>query len=154
MGNGQGLKVEKNGSTFSSLNAMAAKIKKKFNGLCTLMKFVWYVLHNMLNHFVQVFVHFVAAFFWVAWLIYVGFFLVKTIWRFFCDILFNYFWKFSRLGNLAWAWDFWGFDFCPHSTIPVTWNPEYPPPPPTPTSTIWVDFEVRVCTAIPRSGGK
>ena len=28
MGNGQGLKVEKIGPTFSSLNAMAAKIKK------------------------------------------------------------------------------------------------------------------------------
>ena len=22
---------------------------------------------------------------------------------------------------------FWGFDFCPHSVIPVTWNPEEPP---------------------------
>ena len=27
---------------------------------------------------------------------------------------------------------FWGFDFCPHSIIPVTWNPEYHPPPPPP----------------------
>ena len=25
---------------------------------------------------------------------------------------------------------FLGFDFCLHSIIPVTWNPEYPPPPP------------------------
>ena len=25
---------------------------------------------------------------------------------------------------------FLGFDFCPHSIIPNTWNPEYPPPPP------------------------
>ena len=24
--------------------------------------------------------------------------------------------------------DFFGFDFCPHSIIPVTTNPEYPPP--------------------------
>ena len=24
---------------------------------------------------------------------------------------------------------FLGFDFCPHLIIPVTWNPEYPPPP-------------------------
>ena len=24
---------------------------------------------------------------------------------------------------------FLGFDFCPHSIIPVTWNPEYPMPP-------------------------
>ena len=23
---------------------------------------------------------------------------------------------------------FFGFDFCPHSIIPVTWNPEYPQP--------------------------
>ena len=22
-----------------------------------------------------------------------------------------------------------GFDFCPHSIIPVAWNPKYPPPP-------------------------
>ena len=53
----------------------------------------------------------------------------------------------SRLRNLAWDvfgvnfWSgdflgvllealriFWGFDFCPHSIIPVTWNPEYPQP--------------------------
>lgn len=27
-------------------------------------------------------------------------------------------------------WIFWGFDFCPLSIIPDTWNPEYPPPPP------------------------
>ena len=25
---------------------------------------------------------------------------------------------------------FLGFKFCPHSIIPVTWNPEYSPPPP------------------------
>ena len=24
---------------------------------------------------------------------------------------------------------FWGFDYCPNSIIPVTWNPEYPPLP-------------------------
>ena len=24
---------------------------------------------------------------------------------------------------------FLGFDFVPHSIIPVTWDPEYPPPP-------------------------
>ena len=24
---------------------------------------------------------------------------------------------------------FLGFEFCPHSIIPVTWNQEYPPPP-------------------------
>ena len=39
------------------------------------------------------------------------------------------FWKFLRLGNLAWDFfgvNFWsrdflgGFDFCPHSIIPVT----------------------------------
>ena len=52
-----------------------------------------------------------------------------------------------RLRNLAWDvfgvnfWSgffggvllealriFWGFDFCPHSIIRVTWNPEYPQP--------------------------
>ena len=26
---------------------------------------------------------------------------------------------------------FLGFDFCPNSIFPVTWNPEYPPPPPS-----------------------
>ena len=25
---------------------------------------------------------------------------------------------------------FWGVNFCPHWNIPVTWNPEYPPPHP------------------------
>ena len=62
-----------------------------------------------------------------------------------CDLWFNPFWKFLRLENLAWDFggvNFWsrdflgslealgiflGFDFCPHSIIPVTWNPEYPP---------------------------
>ena len=49
-------------------------------------------------------------------------------------VSFNAFCKFSWLGNSA--WNFWGlnfgpgiflgFDFCPHSIIPVTWNPEYP----------------------------
>ena len=96
----------------------------------------------LLDHFVQVFVHFVQAFFRVAWLIYVGFFLVKTIWGIFCVISFNYFWKFSRLWNLA--WDFLGVWFLPPFDHPVTWNPEYLPNPPNP-STIWVDFEVRVC---------
>ena len=33
---------------------------------------------------------------------------------------------FFWVGNSA--WDFLGFDFWPHSIIPVTWNPEYPPP--------------------------
>ena len=64
-------------------------------------------------------------------------------------ISFNAFWKFLRFKNLS--WDFlvltfcpgifvqvllealgicFGFDFCPHLIIPVTWIPEYPPPPP------------------------
>ena len=70
---------------------------------------------------------------------------------------FNAFWKFLlflRLGRLVWIFlgelifrpgvfgvllealgSIWGFDFCPHSIITVTWNPEYstppnPPPPP------------------------
>ena len=30
----------------------------------------------------------------------------------------------SFVGNTR---DYLGFYFCPHSTIPVTWNPEYPP---------------------------
>ena len=30
-----------------------------------------------------------------------------------------------------------GFDFCPNLTIPITWNPEYPP------GYIYIDFEVR-----------
>ena len=38
----------------------------------------------------------------------------------------NPFGKFLRLGNSAWDF-FLGFDFCPHSIIPVTRNPEYPP---------------------------
>ena len=55
----------------------------------------------------------------------------------------NPFWKFLRLGNSAWDFldqgYFWvllealgiflGFDFCPHSIIPVNRNPEYNPPP-------------------------
>ena len=62
-----------------------------------------------------------------------------------CVILFNAFWKFSRCGNSEWdiyeanfylrdlsgfvgsPRDFWGFDFCPHSIIPIIWNPEYTP---------------------------
>ena len=51
-------------------------------------------------------------------------------------ILFNALWKFLGLGNSAWKFfgdnvlskDFSGFDFCPHSIIRVTCNPEYPPP--------------------------
>ena len=47
--------------------------------------------------------------------------------------VFNAFWKFLRLGNLTF-WGgllealvmFLGFDFCPHSIIPVTWNPKSP----------------------------
>ena len=46
----------------------------------------------------------------------------------------NAFWKFLWLGNSAWGFlgvkfwsrDFLGFDFCLHSIILVTWNPEYP----------------------------
>ena len=43
-------------------------------------------------------------------------------------------------GSGIWRWIFWGlnfrpgsflgFGFYPHSIIPVTWSPEYPPPPP------------------------
>ena len=83
----------------------------------------------------------------------------KTIWRFvitsygmmnkqtqhlvsnvsiFHIISFSTFWKLLRPGNLAWdcfgvnfrRGDFLGFGFCPHSTIPVTWNSEHSPPPP------------------------
>ena len=44
-------------------------------------------------------------------------------------------WGSEILHGRFWAlmfgpWIFWGFDFCPHSIIPDTWNPEYPPPPP------------------------
>ena len=49
-------------------------------------------------------------------------------------ISFQAFWKFFWLGNSAWDFlgvkfwsrDFFGFDFCLHWIIPVTWNPEYP----------------------------
>ena len=39
------------------------------------------------------------------------------------------FWSRDFLGILLEALRiFLGFDFCPHSIIPVTWNPEYPQP--------------------------
>ena len=39
------------------------------------------------------------------------------------------FWSRDFLGILLEALRiFFGFDFCPHSIIPVTWNPEYPQP--------------------------
>ena len=43
-------------------------------------------------------------------------------------------WGSEILHGRFWAlmfgpWIFWGFDFCPHSIIPDTWNPEYPHPP-------------------------
>ena len=72
-----------------------------------------------------------------------GFFGVGKFWqvffgqldlRFMMLITFNAFWKFSWLRDSAWDFlgvkfwsrDFLGFDFCPHSIIPVTWNPQYP----------------------------
>ena len=156
MRNGQGLKLEKIGPTFSSLNAMPAKITNKFNGQCTLMKFVWYVLHNSAGSFCAGICAFCASIFSGGLIELRWFFLVKTIWRFFCVISFSFFWKFSRLGNLA--WDFSGVWFLPRFDHPRHLKsgvpPPPPPPPPTPTSIIWVDFDVRVCTAIPRSGGK
>ena len=37
------------------------------------------------------------------------------------------FWSRDFLGSLEALGIFGGFDFCPHSIIPVTGNPEYPP---------------------------
>ena len=82
-----------------------------------------------------------------GWLDWFRFFLVKTIWRIFCVISFNYFWKFSRLGNLA--WNFWGVWF-----LPPFDHPRHLKSGVTPSSTTWVYFEVHVCTAIPSSRGK
>ena len=43
------------------------------------------------------------------------------------------------LGGFVWSpWDFFGFDFCLCSIIPITWNPEYSPPPPTPGTPSWL----------------
>ena len=149
MRNGQGLKLEK---------IYWCKFKFKCdaceNHQNLMVNARWWNLFDMffitlLDHFAQVFVHFVQAFSRVAWLIYVGFFLGKTIWRFCCVISFSFFWKFSRLGNLAWAWDFLGVWFLPPGIRP---SPSLEIR--STTSIIWVDFGVRVCTAIPRSGGK
>ena len=157
MVNGQGLKLEKIGPTFSSLNAMPAKITNKFNGQCTLMKFVWYLLHNSARAFCVGFCAFCASIFSGGLIDLRWFFLVKTIWRFFCVISFNYFWKFQ--GSETWHGSgiFGGLIFAPIRPSPsleIRCNPPTPPPPLPPTSTIWADFEVHVCTAIPRSGGK
>ena len=38
-------------------------------------------------------------------------------------------WCLDFLGVNFWSRDFLGLDFWLHSIIPVTWNPEYPPPP-------------------------
>ena len=87
----------------------------------------------------------IGTYFFVCGLIQVGIFLgtqknLKILGSADCVVRViscNPFWKFLRLGNSAWdfLWvdfwsrDFFGFDFCPHSIIPVTRNPEYPPPP-------------------------
>ena len=71
---------------------------------------------------------------WVAWFKQGFFWIFKTYVFIFHVISFNAFWKFLWLGNSAWDFlsfvgnprDFLGFDFCPHSIIPATWNPEYP----------------------------
>ena len=90
----------------------------------------------------------ISGFFWVVkfWLVFFGvawfkqgfFGKFNTYVSVFHVISFNAFWKFLWLGNLASCWhgiflgfvgrprDFFGFDFCPHSIIPVTWNSEYP----------------------------
>ena len=47
----------------------------------------------------------------------------QTCWG--SEILHGRFW-----GLIFGPWIFLGFDFCPNSIIPDTWNPEYPPPPP------------------------
>ena len=114
----------------ASLNAMPAKITNKFNGQCTLMKFVWYLLHNSAGSFCAGICAFCASIFSGGLIDLRWFFVVKTIWRIFCVISFNYFWKFSRLWNLA--WDFLGVWFLPPFDHPVTWNPEYLPNPPNP----------------------
>ena len=133
MRNGRGLKLEKIGPTFSSLNAMPAKITNKFNGQCTLMKFVWYVLHNSAGSFCAGICAFCASIFSGG--------LIDLRWFFSSQ---NNLKMFFVLYHLAFSGNFqgsetlhghgifWGFDFCPDSTIPVTWNPKYQPPPPHP----------------------
>ena len=89
----------------------------------------------------------ISGFFWVVkfWLVFFGvawfkqgfFGKFNTYVSVFHVISFNAFWKFLWLGNLASCRhgiflgfvgrprDFFGFDFCPPSIIPVTWNSEY-----------------------------
>ena len=43
-----------------------------------------------------------------------------------CDFFVVNFWSRDFLGSVGSPRDFLGFEFCPHSIIPVTWNPEYP----------------------------
>ena len=55
---------------------------------------------------------------------------LKLIFQFFVLYHFYASWKFLLWLGIS-AWDslgdkFWSSDFCPHSIIPVTWNPEYP----------------------------
>ena len=92
MGDGHGLKLEKIGPTFQSFNAMAAKIINKFKRQCTLLKFVSYV-HNSAGAFCMGICAFCASIFSGG--------LIDLSWE-------------------TWHRIFWGFDFCPHSTIPVT----------------------------------
>ena len=79
-----------------------------------------------------------ASIFWVAWFKKRFFRTFKTYVSIFRVLSFNAFWKFFMarkfgmgfVGVLMEALGiFLGFDFVPHSIIPVTWDPEYTPPP-------------------------
>ena len=118
MRNGQGLKLEKIGPTFLSLNAMPAKITNKFNGQCTLMKFVWYVLHNSAGSFCAGICAFCASFFSGGLIDLRWFFFSQNNLKILLCYIISFFWKFSRLGNLAWAWDFLGVWILPPGIRP------------------------------------
>ena len=87
-----------------------------------------------------------ASIFWVAWFKKRFFRTFKTYVSIFRVLSFNAFWKFFMarkfgmgfVGVLMEALGiFLGFDFVPHSIIPVTWDPEYPPPPRRRDSTVY-----------------
>ena len=118
MGDGHGLKLEKIGRTFQSFNAMAAKITNKFKRQCTLLKFVSYV-HKSAGAFCVGICAFCASIcsgglIDLSWV----FFWSKQSEDFF--VLYHLTISGNFQGSETWHRIFWGFDFCPHSTIPVT----------------------------------
>ena len=115
MGDGHGLKLEKIEPTLLSFNAMAAKITNKFKRQCTVLKFVSYV-HNSAGAFcvrtcASIFSGGLIDLSWV-------FFQSKQSEDFF--VLYHLTISGNFQGSETWHRIFWGFDFCPHSTIPVT----------------------------------